>query len=64
MMRWADVLLAIGSVVAIFSLLGAPGWAGGSGMCMTGTVPEPASGALLAVGAAGIIWYRIRRRRK
>ena len=63
-MRWADVLLAIGSVVAIFSLSGVPGWAGGTGMCMVGTVPEPASGALLAVGAAGIIWYRSRRRRK
>jgi len=62
--RWNAVLLATGATTASLMLLGAPGWAGGSGMCMTVTVPEPASGALLAVGVAGILWYRARRNRK
>ena len=61
MREWRYWLLAPASLFAAFI---APGWAGGSGMCMTGRVPEPASGAILALGVAGILWYRRRRNRR
>ena len=64
MMRWNYALVMVGAVLFCLMLWQTPGWAGGSGMCMTGTVPEPASGAILAAGVAGILWFRRRRTRR
>jgi hypothetical protein len=64
MMRLNYALVMVGAVLSYLMLWQAPGWAGGSGMCMVGAVPEPASGAILAAGVAGILWYRRRRTRR